>query len=203
MLVAMVGLVSTVAYCRFVLRGRHHRMRTDAMGIVMDIVIPAALVVSGIFGLVGSYGLVRPQGQPAAPARADQERRPLGVAAAADRPSMTYFFRPGTRAIQRSSGIGDYAVSVPLDHPAPVSPRISIAKTYLARNGPRRPSCPPASPADYGWAALNERSRGRGQRMDEKRRRPHATKSPTVSTRPRHGARDSLTGWARRRLGGV
>ncbi len=50
----MTGFVATVAYCKYLLRGEHHRMIT-----AVEILVAALLVIGGLFGVVGSWGLLR------------------------------------------------------------------------------------------------------------------------------------------------
>ncbi|KPP87344.1 MAG: multicomponent K+:H+ antiporter subunit PhaG [Rhodobacteraceae bacterium HLUCCA08] len=124
------------------------------MGIVMDIVISAALVVSGIFGLVGSYGLVRLKDS-LQRLHGPTKATTLGVGGALIA-SMTYFFaKTGQFTIQ------ELLITLFLFLTAPITANF-IAKTYLARNV--REDELPRSPADYGWAVYDDPPR---QRMDE------------------------------------
>ena len=112
------------------------------MNIVAEILISAALVVSGIFGFVGSYGLVKLKNTMQrlhAPTKATT----LGVGGVLVA-SMIFFF-----AETGHISVHELLITLFLFLTAPITANF-IAKTYIARNLTQN-DLPPSEGA-YGWS---------------------------------------------------
>jgi multicomponent K+:H+ antiporter subunit G len=112
------------------------------MSFVIDLVIALALVVSGVFGLVGSYGLVKLT-NPLQRLHAPTKATTLGVGGVLVA-SMIYFF-----AKTGHLSVHELLITVFLFLTAPITANF-IAKTYMAQS--LRESELPASTSDHGWS---------------------------------------------------
>lgn len=116
------------------------------MSLIAEIIISMLLVISGVFGLVGSWGLIRltdTMQRLHAPTKATT----LGVGAALIA-SMLYF------ALMRGQvSFHELMISIFLFITAPVTANF-IAKTYMLHHV--REEELPASGRDAGWAGYND-----------------------------------------------
>ncbi|MDG4647541.1 Na+/H+ antiporter subunit G [Roseibacterium sp. SDUM158017] len=116
------------------------------MSFIAELLIAASLVISGIFGFVGSYGLVKLKStlqRLHAPTKATT----LGVGGILVA-SMIYFY-----ADTGHLSVHELLISLFLFLTAPITANF-IAKAYLARNL-RRDELPEA-PGDYGWSVYDD-----------------------------------------------
>lgn len=116
------------------------------MNIIAEILISVALVVSGIFGFVGSYGLVKLKNtlqRLHAPTKATT----LGVGGVLIA-SMIFFF-----AETGHISVHELLITLFLFLTAPITANF-IAKTYIARNLTQNDL--PPSPGDYGWSVFDD-----------------------------------------------
>lgn len=116
------------------------------MNLIFEIFISGALVVSGIFGFVGSYGLVKLTGtlqRLHAPTKATT----LGVGGVLVA-SMLYFY-----VTTGHVSVHEILIAVFLLLTAPIIANF-IAKTYMAGN--LRASALPKSQSRKGWAPYDE-----------------------------------------------
>ena len=116
------------------------------MDMVIEILIAAFLVISGIFGFVGSYGLIKlrtTMQRLHAPTKATT----LGVGGVLIA-SMLYFAFFG-----EALSFHELLITLFLFITAPVTANF-IAKTYLVRRVPA--SDLPESEGDYGWAIYDD-----------------------------------------------
>jgi multicomponent K+:H+ antiporter subunit G len=116
------------------------------MNFVIELLITISLVVSGIFGLVGSYGLVKLKDS-LQRLHAPTKATTLGVGGVLVA-SMIYFF-----AKTGHLSIHELLISVFLLLTAPITANF-IAKTYIARNLKR--SDLPDSQSTCGWSIYDE-----------------------------------------------
>ena len=116
------------------------------MNFAAELVISIFLVISGVFGFVGSYGLVKLKNcvqRLHAPTKATT----LGVGGVL-LASMVYFI-----AKTGHLSIHELLISVFLFLTAPITANF-IAKTYMARNMP--PTDLPPSGSSYGWSVYDD-----------------------------------------------
>jgi multicomponent K+:H+ antiporter subunit G len=116
------------------------------MNFVVELLIAISLVISGIFGLVGSYGLVKLKDS-LQRLHAPTKATTLGVGGVLVA-SMIYFF-----AKTGSLSIHELLISVFLLLTAPITANF-IAKTYLARH--LKESDLPKSQSSCGWSIYDE-----------------------------------------------
>jgi len=116
------------------------------MPILAEIIIAAALVISGVFGLVGSFGLIKLQDS-LQRLHAPTKATTLGVGGVLIA-SMVYFF-----ASKGSVSFHELLITLFLLLTAPITANF-IAKTYMARNLKREDL--PESGGDYGWAVYDD-----------------------------------------------
>jgi len=116
------------------------------MSFAAELLISISLVISGIFGFVGSYGLIKLRSTMQrlhAPTKATT----LGVGGVLIA-SMIYFFADtGTLSIH------ELMISLFLFLTAPITANF-IAKTYMVRNV--RPEELPESGGQYGWSIYDD-----------------------------------------------
>lgn len=115
------------------------------MTLVVELVVSLFLVVGGIFGLVGSFGLIKlpdTMQRLHAPTKATT----LGVGGVLIA-SMLYFF-----LIAGSFSFHELLITLFLFLTAPITANF-IAKTYMAKNVP--PADLPATAGNYGWAVFD------------------------------------------------
>ena len=116
------------------------------MSIVAEILVSFALVVSGIFGLVGSFGLVKLKNtlqRLHAPTKATS----LGVGGVLIA-SMIYFY-----AKYGQVSFHELLITLFLFLTAPITANF-IAKAYMARNLGEKDV--PESTGDYGWSIYDD-----------------------------------------------
>jgi multicomponent K+:H+ antiporter subunit G len=116
------------------------------MSFVTELLIAISLVISGIFGLVGSYGLVKLK-DTLQRLHAPTKATTLGVGGVLVA-SMLYFY-----AKTGHLSWHEVLITVFLLLTAPITANF-IAKTYMARN--IRASDLPASQSQYGWSVYDE-----------------------------------------------
>ena len=120
------------------------------MSAIAELLVALALVVSGVFGFVGSYGLVKLKvcvQRLHGPTKATT----LGVGGLLIA-SMTYVF-----ATDGHLSVHELLITLFLFLTAPITANF-IAKTYLARNV-RRSELPPSGGA-YGWSIYDDPPEG-------------------------------------------
>lgn len=116
------------------------------MSIVAEILVSFALVVSGIFGLVGSFGLVKLKNtlqRLHAPTKATS----VGVGGVLIA-SMIYFY-----AKYGQVSFHELLITLFLFLTAPITANF-IAKAYMARNLGDKDV--PETPGDYGWSIYDD-----------------------------------------------
>ena len=116
------------------------------MPFVTELIISIALVISGIFGFVGSYGLIKLKDsvqRPHAPTKATT----LGVGGVLIA-SMIYFY-----AKTGYVSVHELLITLFLFLTAPITANF-IAKTYMARN--MREDELPASTSTFGWSVYDD-----------------------------------------------
>lgn len=116
------------------------------MSFVTELLIAISLVVSGVFGLVGSYGLVKLQDS-LQRLHAPTKATTLGVGGVLIA-SMLYFF-----AKTDHLSVHELLITVFLLLTAPITANF-IAKTYMARN--LKESDLPDSQSSCGWSVFDE-----------------------------------------------
>lgn len=116
------------------------------MPIVAEIIIAAALVISGVFGLVGSFGLIKLR-DTLQRLHAPTKATTLGVGGVLIA-SMVFFF-----ASNGQVSFHELLITLFLLLTAPITANF-IAKVYLARNMTR--DTLPQSGGDYGWAIYDD-----------------------------------------------
>lgn len=116
------------------------------MPFIAELLISIALVVSGIFGFVGSYGLIKLKGtlqRLHAPTKATT----LGVGGVLIASIIYVYFNTGTLSVH------ELLITLFLFLSAPITANF-IAKTYIARN--LRQSDLPDSQVKYGWSVYDD-----------------------------------------------
>lgn len=116
------------------------------MSFVTELLIAISLVVSGVFGLVGSYGLVKLHDS-LQRLHAPTKATTLGVGGVLIG-SMLYFF-----AKTDHLSVHELLITVFLLLTAPITANF-IAKTYMARN--LKESDLPDSQSSCGWSVFDE-----------------------------------------------
>lgn len=116
------------------------------MNFVAELLISFALVVSGVFGFVGSYGLVKLK-DPLQRLHAPTKATTLGVGGVLVA-SMIYFY-----AKTGQISVHELLISLFLFLTAPITANF-IAKAYLARNV--RAEDLPKSTGPYGWSVYDD-----------------------------------------------
>jgi len=113
---------------------------------VIEIVISVFIVISGIFGLVGSFGLIK-LGDTMQRLHGPTKATTLGVGGALIA-SMLYFV-----LVKDSFSFHELLITLFLFLTAPITANF-IAKAYLAHNA--TPDDVPDSGRDYGWAIYDD-----------------------------------------------
>lgn len=116
------------------------------MNFVAELLIALSLVVSGIFGFVGSYGLVKLKDS-VQRLHAPTKATTLGVGGVLIA-SMLYFYLDTGHI-----SVHELLIMVFLFLTAPITANF-IAKAYMARNIQRKDL--PESTSDYGWAVYDD-----------------------------------------------
>ncbi|AHM04112.1 pH adaption potassium efflux system protein PhaG [Roseibacterium elongatum DSM 19469] len=116
------------------------------MGFVAELLISAFLVISGVFGFVGSYGLVKLKNtlqRLHAPTKATT----LGVGGVLIASMIFFYVEKGQFSIH------ELLITLFLFLTAPITANF-IAKAYMARN--LREKDLPDSKGDYGWSVYDD-----------------------------------------------
>ena len=116
------------------------------MAFIAELLVALALVVSGVFGFVGSYGLIKLQDcmqRLHSPTKATT----LGVGGVLIASMIYFFVKTG------SISIHELLITVFLLLTAPITANF-IAKTYMARNVGEREL--PGSTGSYGWSIYDD-----------------------------------------------
>ena len=116
------------------------------MPFVVELLIAIALVISGVFGLVGSFGLIKLK-DTVQRLHAPTKATTLGVGGVLVA-SMIYFF-----AKTGNVSIHELMITVFLFLTAPITANF-IAKAYLAKN--TKPDELPDASGDYGWSIYDD-----------------------------------------------
>jgi multicomponent K+:H+ antiporter subunit G len=116
------------------------------MGIIGEFLIAAALVISGIFGFVGSFGLVRLK-HSLQRLHAPTKATTLGVGGMLIASMIWFYVEKGQFSFH------ELLITLFLFLTAPVSAHF-IAKVYMVRH--LRPEDLPDSGGDYGWSAYDD-----------------------------------------------
>ena len=116
------------------------------MDLVLEVVISLFLVLSGIFGLVGSYGLVKLR-DTMQRLHAPTKATTLGVGGVLIASILFVYLDQGRLSLH------ELLVTLFLFLTAPVSANF-MAKAYLARNV--RPESLPATEREVGWATYDD-----------------------------------------------
>lgn len=116
------------------------------MPLAVEILVSVFLIVSGIFGFVGSYGLIKLKGS-VQRLHAPTKATTLGVGGVLIA-SMIFF-----TAKTGQASIHELLITLFLFLTAPITANF-IAKAYLARNVNR--SDLPPSGCDYGWSIYDD-----------------------------------------------
>ena len=115
------------------------------MDFLADLLIAAALVISGVFGFVGSYGLIKLK-DTVQRLHAPTKATTLGVGGVLVA-SMIYFAKTGYVSVH------ELLITLFLFLTAPITANF-IAKTYMARNMAKKEL--PDSTGAYGWSVYDD-----------------------------------------------
>ncbi|WP_424968811.1 MULTISPECIES: Na+/H+ antiporter subunit G [unclassified Dinoroseobacter] len=115
------------------------------MDFLADLLIAAALVISGVFGFVGSYGLIKLK-DTVQRLHAPTKATTLGVGGVLVA-SMIYFAKTGYVSVH------ELLITLFLFLTAPITANF-IAKTYMARN--LREKELPESTGSFGWSVYDD-----------------------------------------------
>ena len=124
------------------------------MNFVAELIIALALVISGIFGFVGSYGLIKLKGS-IQRLHAPTKATTLGVGGVLIASMVFFYFETGHISIH------ELLISLFLFLTAPITANF-IAKTYMARNIKEEEL--PESTSDYGWSVYDDPPSGETDR---------------------------------------
>ncbi|SMX22871.1 Na+/H+ antiporter subunit G [Boseongicola aestuarii] len=116
------------------------------MPFIAELIIAILLVISGVFGFVGSYGLIKLK-DPLQRLHAPTKATTLGIGAVLIA-SMVYFV-----AKTGHVSVHELIITLFLFLTAPITANF-IAKTYMARN--LKVSDLPKSGTDYGWSVFSD-----------------------------------------------
>lgn len=121
------------------------------MHIIAEILIAASLVISGIFGFVGSYGLIKLKDS-VQRLHAPTKATTLGVGGVLIASMIFFYAKTGHISVH------ELLISLFLFLTAPITANF-IAKTYLARNVRHKEL--PESTGDFGWSVYDDPPSGR------------------------------------------
>lgn len=121
-----------------------------------ELLISVALVISGIFGFVGSYGLIKLK-HSLQRLHAPTKATTLGVGGVLIA-SMVYFY-----AKSGHISVHELLITLFLFLTAPITANF-IAKTFMAQNMKRNDL--PDSPSDYGWSVYDDPPDASQERSD-------------------------------------
>lgn len=116
------------------------------MSFVAELLIALSLVVSGIFGFVGSYGLIKLRNS-VQRLHAPTKATTLGVGGVLIASMIFFFAKSGHISVH------ELLITLFLFLTAPITANF-IAKTYMARNVDR--SELPESGGEYGWSIYDD-----------------------------------------------
>ncbi len=116
------------------------------MPLIAEILISAFLVISGVFGFVGSYGLIKLRDS-VQRLHAPTKATTLGVGGVLIASMLFFIFRTGQISVH------ELLITLFLFLTAPITATF-IAKAYLARN--LKKSDLPETGADYGWSIYDD-----------------------------------------------
>lgn len=116
------------------------------MSFVAELVIALSLVISGIFGFVGSYGLVKLK-DTVQRLHAPTKATTLGVGGVLVASMIYFYVETGHISVH------ELLITLFLFLTAPITANF-IAKAYLARN--LRKGDLPDSPGNYGWSVYDD-----------------------------------------------
>ena len=116
------------------------------MSFFAELIISIALVVSGVFGFVGSYGLVKLK-DTLQRLHAPTKATTLGVGGVLIASMIFFFAKTGQISVH------ELLITLFLFLTAPITANF-IAKTYMARN--LRQNDLPDSQGDYGWSVYDD-----------------------------------------------
>ena len=116
------------------------------MGFLAELLIAASLVISGVFGLVGSYGLVKMK-DTLQRLHAPTKATTLGVGGVLVASMIYFYVRTGAFSFH------ELLITVFLFLTAPITANF-IAKTYMAQN--LRQQDVPDTSGPYGWSIYDE-----------------------------------------------
>ena len=115
------------------------------MSFLAELIVSLALVISGIFGFVGSYGLIKLK-DTVQRLHAPTKATTLGVGGVLVA-SMIYFAKTGYVSVH------ELLITLFLFLTAPITANF-IAKTYMARNMAKKEL--PDSTGAYGWSVYDD-----------------------------------------------
>ncbi len=116
------------------------------MSLAAELLISIALIVSGLFGLVGSYGLVKLK-DTLQRLHAPTKATTLGVGGVLIASMIFFYMETGHISVH------ELLISLFLFLTAPITANF-IAKAYLARN--TREEDLPSSDGDFGWSVYDD-----------------------------------------------
>ncbi|MEE4238614.1 MAG: Na+/H+ antiporter subunit G [Anderseniella sp.] len=116
------------------------------MSFAVELLISIALVVSGIFGFVGSYGLIKLK-HTLQRLHAPTKATTLGVGGVLIASMMFFYAKTGHISVH------ELLISLFLFLTAPITANF-IAKAYLTRNVNQKDL--PESEGDYGWSVYDD-----------------------------------------------
>ncbi|GAB5447580.1 Na+/H+ antiporter subunit G [Gymnodinialimonas sp.] len=125
------------------------------MNLLVEILISTALVISGIFGFVGSYGLVKLK-DTLQRLHAPTKATTLGVGGVLIASMIFFFAKTGHISVH------ELLISLFLFLTAPITANF-IAKTYMAHN--MRQKDLPENKAGYGWSIYDDPPEGNPDRQ--------------------------------------
>jgi multicomponent K+:H+ antiporter subunit G len=124
------------------------------MSFLTEFLIAASLIVSGIFGFVGSYGLVKLK-DPLQRLHAPTKATTLGVGGVLVASMIFFFVDTGHLSVH------ELLITLFLFLTAPITANF-IAKAYMARK--LTPKDLPESTGDYGWSIYDDPPDGNSDR---------------------------------------
>ncbi len=116
------------------------------MSVVAELLVTIALVVSGIFGFVGSYGLIKLKDS-VQRLHAPTKATTLGVGGVLIASMIYFFMKTGHVSIH------ELLITLFLFLTAPITANF-VAKTYMARNIGEREL--PESTGSFGWSIYDD-----------------------------------------------
>ncbi|MCC1492971.1 Na+/H+ antiporter subunit G [Cognatishimia sp. F0-27] len=124
------------------------------MNFFAELLISAALVVSGVFGFVGSFGLIKLK-HPLQRLHAPTKATTLGVGGVLIASMIFFFAKTGHVSVH------ELLITLFLFLTAPITANF-IAKAYMSRN--LRKGDLPDPPGEYGWSVYDDPPESRSDR---------------------------------------